>query len=190
MRRSVFYALLAVVAVAAFASYVLANRQVVVERPSLGGPPLPERRHENLVGQTVPEFTALDQHGQDAGTAALRGRVAVLNVWATWCQPCREELPRVEREIWQRFRPEVAVVAVARNESAAKLRAFNESAKLTFALVADPKGSISNHFGGNDAIPRTYVIDRKGVIVYQTIGYSEKEFGDVVAAVQRAMAQP
>src|SRR5207244_1817476 len=86
------------------------------------------------------------QHGHDTGTASLRGRVVVLNVWATWCQPCVEELPRVEREIWQRFRPEVVVIAVARGEDAAKIREFNARANLTFALVADPTRHISQAF--------------------------------------------
>jgi peroxiredoxin len=188
-RRIVPYALLVLVIVAAAVSFVFANRPMVVKRPSLGGPPSRTRRQVNLVGRTAPAFTAVDLQGRDAGTAALRGRVVVLSVWATWCQPCVEELPRVEREIWQRYRPDVAVVAVARREDAAKIRAFNQRAKLTFALVEDPRGSISRRFGGDYSIPRTYVIDRAGVIVHQTIGYGDQSFADLVAAVDRAVAQ-
>ncbi|MFP5245722.1 MAG: TlpA disulfide reductase family protein, partial [Thermoanaerobaculia bacterium] len=90
-----------------------------------------------------------------------RVKVVVLNVWATWCPPCREELPRLEQEIWQRFRQDVAVVAVAREEDAAKLREFNKKANLTFSLVPDPRGSITHRYGGKDVIPRTYVITRE-----------------------------
>lgn len=195
-RRFAPYAVLGLVAVAvALASYVVANRQVIVERPALGGPPSSNprpkaRRHPTLklVGRAAPAFSARDLQGQAVGTTALRGRVVVLNMWATWCQPCREELPRVERDIWQRFRPDVAVVAVAEHEDAAKVRAFNQRANLTFALVPDPKGSVGHLYSGN-AIPRTYVIDRSGVVVHEAIGYDEKSFGEVIAAVQRAVAR-
>lgn len=194
MRRIAPYALIGVAVVAAAASYVVANRSVVVERPTLGGPPpntRPKtRRHPtlNLVGRAAPAFRVQDLQGQAVATAALRGRVVVLNVWATWCQPCRQELPRVERDIWQRFRPDVTVIAVAEHEDAAKVRAFNERAKLTFALVPDPKGSVGHLYSGN-AIPRTYVIDRNGVVVHQAIGYDEKSFDELIAAVQRAIAK-
>ena len=195
-RRFAPYAVLGLVAVAvALASYVVANRQVVVERPTLGGPPPSNprpkaRRHPtlNLVGRAAPAFSAHDLQGQAVGTTALRGRVVVLNMWATWCQPCREELPRVERDIWQRFRQDVAVVAVAEHEDAAKVRVFNQRANLTFALVPDPKGSVGHLYSGN-AIPRTYVIDRRGVVVYQALGYDEQTFGELLAAVQRAIAK-
>lgn len=188
MRRLFVYASVAVVILAA-ATYWLSKRELVVERPSLGGPPPQARQHENLVGRAAPTFSALDLSGQPAGTRALRGRIIVLNVWATWCLPCRDEMPRLEREVWQRFKPEVAVVAVARGEPSAKILAFNQQAKLTFSLVEDPKSNIARSFGGDDMIPRTYVIDRSGVIVYQTIAYGEKSFANLVSAVDRAVAQ-
>ena len=140
------------------------------------------------MGRWVPEFAAVDQNGQRVATAALRGRVAVINVWATWCQPCLAELPRVEREIWQRFQRDVTVIAVARGESAAKIRDFNRTMNLTFSLVGDPRQKITRQFGGDDMIPRTYVIDRSGVVVHQAIGYGDRGFAELVSAVERAVA--
>jgi len=107
-------------------------------------------------------------------------------VWATWCQPCVEELPRLEREVWQRLQPDVAVVAVGLGENAAKIRRFNEQHKLTFALVEDPRSRITRRYGGKGPIPRTFVIDRTGKIVHQSMGYGEKGFAELVAAVEKA----
>lgn len=187
MRRQLMYGSLAVVVLLTAAAYWLSQRQIVVERPG-GRPPTP-RKHQNLVGRRVPAFATVDQNGQRVETAALRGRVAVINVWATWCQPCIAELPRIEREIWQRFQSEVTVIAIARGESAAKIRDFNQRMNLTFSLVGDPRQKIARQFGGDDMIPRTYVIDRSGVVVHQAIGYGDSGFADLVSVVERTVAQ-
>jgi peroxiredoxin len=189
MRRRAIAVLFALVVAVAISSWWASRRELVVERPSLGGPPPNAHPQVSLVGRAAPAFEAADLNGRAVGTTALRGRVAVLNVWATWCQPCVEELPRLEREVWQRFQPHVAVVGVAQGEDAAKVREYNRHAMLTFALVEDPDGAIARCYGGEGMIPRTYVIDRNGVVVHQTIGYGDRSFLDLVSAVERAVAQ-
>ncbi|HSP14579.1 MAG TPA: TlpA disulfide reductase family protein [Thermoanaerobaculia bacterium] len=189
-RRLVLVISLVLILAAAVGTYWIAHRTMVVGRAMIGGPPPGAvLHHEDLVGRAAPDFTAIDLSGHRTGTAVLRGRVVIVDVWATWCRPCVEELPRVERELWQRFQPELAVVAIARKENALTVRKFNRHANLTFALVADPGGDISRRFGGDDAIPRTYVINRSGVIVHQTIGYGTKSFDDLVSAVQSTLAR-
>jgi peroxiredoxin len=189
MRRVLIYGFLASLVMLAAVAYWLSQRELVVERPMLGGPPPTARKHQNLVGRRLPTFAAVDQNGRRVATAALRGQVVVINVWATWCQPCVAELPRIEREIWQRFQSRVTVIAVARGESDDKIREFNRRMKLTFSLVEDPRQKIARQFGGDDMIPRTYVIDRSGVVVHQAIGYGESEFGKLVSVVERAVSQ-
>ena len=194
MRKPVILALAVIVVAVAAASLWLARRPVVVERPGGAGPPgslgFPggPPRIKDFVGRKAPDFEGVDLQGRAVSSAALRGRVVVLNVWATWCGPCQLELPRLEREVWQRFQPNVAVVAAARAEDAAKIRAYNEHAKLTFSLVEDPDTDISRAYG-DGPVPRTYVIDRKGTVVYQVLGYGELEFPKLVAAVEKAIAQ-
>jgi peroxiredoxin len=186
MRRPLIYGSLMVAVLVAATAYWLSHRELVVARPNLGGPPPTPRKHENLVGRRIPAFPVADHNGQPVPTT---GRVAVVNIWATWCQPCVAELPRIEREIWQRFRPHVTVIAIAREESAAKIRDFNRNRNLTFSLVADPEGTLTRQFGGDDVIPRTYVIDRSGAVVHQVIAYNEREFGSLVSVVERAVAE-
>jgi len=105
-RKAVFVLIFAVLAGGVAVQVWMANRTIVIERPTLGGPP-PARYVSipDLRGQRMPAFE---------GSDSLRGRVVVVSVWATWCQPCRSELPRIEKEIMEPHRNDVAVVAFAR----------------------------------------------------------------------------
>jgi peroxiredoxin len=147
--------------------------------------PLEPPPRENLIGRAVPDFAMITVDGQSISRASVHGRVAVINIWATWCGPCVTELPRLEKEIWQRHASNVAVVAVARGESVSKLREFNVRSRLTFPVVADPDRRITSLFGGDDSIPRTYLVNRAGVIVYQSFGYTASGFEKLVAAIDR-----
>ena len=180
MRRAI-YAVLAVVAIFAVYTMHRATQTVVVERPSLGGPPPPPGPPiPRLVGKKMPPFD---------GSDALRGHVALVSVWATWCKPCQAELPRIEKEIWQAHRNEVSVIAIASGEQADIVERFNRTAKLTFPLIADPHHKLTELFAGKAPIPRVFVIDRAGVVRYQHIGYNEKSFKELLAAVEREITR-
>ena len=180
MRRAGFVLIFAVLAAGVAVQYWMAKRAIVIERPSLGGPPPEQVNIPNLRGQRMPAFEGAD---------SLRGRVVVVSVWATWCKPCRSELPRIEKEILEAHRNDVAVVAFARGETAERVRDFNRSANLTLTMVADPQKQITRRFGGDAPIPRTFVVDRGGTIVYQSVGYGEKKFGELLAIVAIEVAR-
>ncbi|PYQ27570.1 MAG: hypothetical protein DMF56_19515 [Acidobacteria bacterium] len=189
MNRNALYVSLLVIAIcAAGVAFWFAQRPTVIERPALGTPPAPLPQPQKLAGREAPDFSGVDLNGQIIDSSRLHDRVIVLNIWATWCGPCVEEMPRIEREIWQRFRPDVQVIGAAASEDVAKVAAFNRKMKLTFPLVADERREIASLYGGRDVLPRIYVIDRSGRIVHQTRGYGEQEFNEVVSAVERAVA--
>ena len=99
MRRTVLYISLIVIAAAAITMYWMAHRSFVVKRAMIVGPLPRIPPHESLIGRMAPDFAGVDQDGRAVSTASLRGQVVMLNVWATWCKPCVEELPRIEKEI-------------------------------------------------------------------------------------------
>jgi peroxiredoxin len=186
MKRNALYAALAVVVILAGVAIWLR----LMQRPTavLNAPPMrPPAPTQALLGHEAPPFSGIDLHGQVIESSHLRGRVVVLNIWATWCGPCVEEMPRIEREIWQRFRSDVQVVAAAASENAAEVAEFNRHMNLTFPLVPDENREIATYYGGRDVLPRIYVIDRTGYIVHQTRGYGEEEFAGMVSAVERAV---
>jgi peroxiredoxin len=158
-------------------------------RLTLGSPPPRMPRFPDLVGHPVPKFSAVDQNGSKVDINALRGRVVVINIWATWCGPCRKELPRIEQEVWRKHQGDVVVVAVGREETATTIAAFNRHAGLTFSLVPDPKRTITALFGHDVGIPRIYVVNRNGIIVQQHLGYGPEIFQKTVEMIDGEAAK-
>ena len=116
--------------------------------------------HPALMGKKAPEFMVSDGK-ESLDLKNYRGRVVVLNFWATWCVPCIEEIPTLV-QLQQRM-PQVAVVAVSADEDDAAYRQFLTQHAVNFVSVRDPSYRIP-HMYGTVKIPETYVIDRNGVL--------------------------
>ncbi len=116
--------------------------------------------HPGNIGRPAPLFTVTDGV-QSADLSKLRGRVVVLNLWATWCAPCIEELPSLLA--MQRQLPEVAVVAISMDQDDAIYRSFLARHHVDLVTIRDESGRINTLYG-TAQIPETYIIDRQGVL--------------------------
>jgi cytochrome c biogenesis protein CcmG/thiol:disulfide interchange protein DsbE len=116
--------------------------------------------HPHDVGRTAPDFTVNDGT-RSVHLADYRGKVVLLNFWATWCAPCIEELPSLQA-LHQQM-PQVAVLAVSVDEDPDAYRQFLTKHPLNLLTVDDPERR-ANALYGTFRFPETYVIDRKGVI--------------------------
>lgn len=142
------------------------------------------------VGQIAPEFTVQQIDGTKFDLPKERGKVVVLNFFATWCGPCIQELPILEKDVFKQFEKEgLKVLVVGREETVDKIKAFREKHKLTLPFAPDPDKKIYSLYA-TKFIPRTYVIDRTGKIAHQTVGYTPAEFEKLVIAVREALRQP
>lgn len=112
------------------------------------------------IGREAPQFTVSDG-SQSLDLSRLRGRVVVLNFWASWCVPCIDEIPTLVE--LQRRMPQIAVVSVSADQDEAAYRQFLATHSVNFLSVRDPSSRIP-HMYGTEKIPETYVIDRKGVL--------------------------
>ncbi len=120
------------------------------------------------VGHPAPDFTLTTAGGEPFNLADLRGIPVVLNFWATWCPPCRAELPELEAAS-NRFAGQVAIVGVNQAEAPAAVQAFATQLGLTFAIPLDQDAAVSQRYFVR-SLPTTFFIDRDGVIQQLQVG--------------------
>ena len=139
------------------------------------------------VGDKAADFTVEMLDGKQVTLSKLKGKVVLVNFWATWCPPCREELKHVQKEIIDRFKgKDFVFLPISRGEKKATVEAFREKAGYTFAMGLDPNQSIFKLFASN-YIPRNFLIGKDGKIIYLSVGYDEKEFQELISAIDKAL---
>jgi peroxiredoxin len=142
------------------------------------------------VGSKAPSFTATDlANGRTKTLADYKGQVVLLNVWATWCQPCRVEMPSLEH-LYQEFGPQgLKVVSVSIDEGGADVvREFAREHALTFDILHDPSRSIERIYQ-TTGVPESFVLNRDGSIVKKVIGAAEWDAAVNRDLVRRLLAQ-
>ncbi len=125
-----------------------------------------------LTGKPAPGFTVKDVDGRQVTLASMRGKVVLLDFWATWCAPCRMSLPHVQA-LHNQFKEKGLVVAgVDTNEPAEKARKYFADRKFTFAnLLGSGSGIVKDY--GAEGIPLAVLIDREGVVRYVHRGWGD-----------------
>jgi peroxiredoxin len=138
-------------------------------------------------GQPVPPFSIITTDGQTLTPASLKGKVVLINFFATWGGPCVAEMPKLVK-LRERFQdtPAFEMVAVGREHRPAEVKAFAAEHHVNFPVAADPGRSTYDLFA-RQYVPRNYVIDASGTIVYQSVGFSEQEFAEMTRAIEQAL---
>jgi peroxiredoxin len=122
-------------------------------------------------------LTALD--GKTYSLASLRGHVVLLNFWATWCPPCRKEMPDMEK-LYQRLQAKGLIVLAVSDEDRETVAGFEEKQKYTFPLLLDPDRKVNDSFNV-EGIPKSFLFDREGKLVAQAIDMrTESQFVEML----------
>jgi len=149
--------------------------------------PTPEETALTKVGQPAPDFSVQTLDGGTFNLAAHRGQVVLVNWFATWCGPCKQEMPYLQKEVWERFRgADFAMVSVAREETLQVVQPFVAKYKVTWPFALDPERKAYAQYA-EAFIPRNYVIDRQGKILFQSQGFERPEFDEMIAIIAKEL---
>ena len=129
-----------------------------------------------LVGKSAPlHFTLKDMHGADVALASYKGKVIVLNFWATWCGPCKAEIPDLV-ELQAKYPDDLVVLGFSVDDTPDKMKPYAEQYKINYPLlVGDGRDDVQDAYGPLWGIPVSVIIDREGKIAKKHSGIASKE---------------
>lgn len=125
--------------------------------------------NQNSVKLKAKDFKLKDLNGKELSLSDLRGKKVFLNFWATWCPPCRNELPEIEKLYQETKNSDLVVVAVEIGEPLSTVKPFIDQNKYNFKVLLDSDQNVATEYGIS-AIPTSFFIDKKGSIVSKNTG--------------------
>lgn len=154
-------------------------------------PPLPGQIVRIEAGTPLPEVTLKDPAGKVLTTAQLKGTPVLLNLWATWCAPCKKEMPLLD-ELAEQLGDDVRVLTVSQDsaDNVAKVTAFFAEQKFRkLEPWLDPESDLGVKFAGGGLLPTTILFDAEGKEIFRVAGDYAWDSEDAIAAVREAIAE-
>jgi cytochrome c biogenesis protein CcmG, thiol:disulfide interchange protein DsbE len=135
-------------------------------------------------GKLAANFKLRDLHGNEVSLAAQRGKVVFLNIWATWCAPCREEMPSIE-SLYSNFKADkdFVVLAISQDTDGNAVGPYIKQNHLKFTVLLDPRNEVGEQYDVS-GIPETFIIGRDGRIVAHHVGPYDWSNADIREALQ------
>jgi len=134
-----------------------------------------------------PNFSVASLNGSVKNRLSTKGNVTLLNFWATWCPPCRQEIPSLQRLYTAMQGEKFEIMAISVGESPATVKAFIEQSKIKYPVYLDPKGSLGRTYASR-GIPTTYILDKNGKVIAGIIGsfaYDDPAFIAIIKELAR-----
>lgn len=143
---------------------------------------------ELKMGDSLPKFELTSTVYGNIDSADLKGKVVLVNLFATWCGPCQKELADVQSTLWPKYKDnkDFVMLVVGREHTDEQLQKYNERKKFTFPLYPDPKREVFSLFA-EKSIPRAYLFDKNGKLIYSSIGYTAEEFSKLMETIEKAL---
>ena len=138
-------------------------------------------------GATAPDFTLRSNNGKNLKLSEHRGEVVMINFWATWCGPCRQEMPELER-LYQKYRKAgFVLLGISVDDKPEAARTMAQQLKVTFPVLFDDRKQASRRYDV-DAMPSTLLVDRNGIVRFVHRGYRggvEKQYEEKLRELLR-----
>jgi thiol-disulfide isomerase/thioredoxin len=114
----------------------------------------------------------------------LKGKFVLINFFATWCGPCKIELPKIQSEIWNKHKdnPKFAMLTFGREHSWQEVEKFKQANGFQFSFYPDPKRGVYGKFA-TQTIPRSILLDEEGKIIFLSEGFEESHFNELVKLI-------
>lgn len=137
------------------------------------------------VGDKMPEFSLSSEKYGVANSNEYTNKVLLINIFATWCGPCQLELAEIQKELWPKYKdnPDFVMLTVGREHTDEELTKYNEKKKFSFPLYPDRKRGFTSKFAVKQ-IPRIYLVDKYGTIVYMSVGYKKEAFKELLNKIE------
>ena len=137
----------------------------------------------------APDFVIENLRGGDTGLADYKGKIVLLNFWATWCMPCRAEMPSMET-LWQKYKEtDFVIVAISIDEGSKKrVETFTEMFDLSFPILLDPESKVSDLYKVSN-MPTSFLIDHNGKIISRIVGSDDWTSAEAIRLVEELLTQ-
>ena len=137
----------------------------------------------------APGFKIENLAGGKAGLEDYKGKVVLLNFWATWCMPCRAEMPGME-SLWQKYKEQDFVVAAVSVDegSRGRIETFSKLFDLNFPILLDPESKVSDLYKVSN-MPTSFLIDRDGKIISRIVGTDDWTSPEAIQLVEKLLSQ-
>lgn len=139
--------------------------------------------------QTAPDFEIENLVGSNTALADYKDKIVLLNFWATWCMPCRAEMPSMET-VWKKYKEQgFVVVAISVDEgSKGRIETFSKLLDLSFPILLDPKSEVSDLYKVSN-MPTSFLIDRNGKIISRIVGTEDWTSPEAIQIVEKLLSQ-
>ncbi len=150
--------------------------------------PSPAETTITKVGQQAPDFTVATVSGESFTLSKQKTKVVLVNWFATWCGPCKQEMPHLQKEVWEKFGSQgLVMISVARQEKADVVVPFIKKYGATWLFGLDPDRTAYAKYA-EAYVPRNTVIGPEGTILFQSVGFEEPDFKAMIDVIAQALA--
>ena len=137
------------------------------------------------VGDTAPDFSFATETGQTKKLSEMKGKVVWINFFATWCGPCRQELPHLQKEVYEKLKnnKNFELIILGREHSWEEINKFKTDNKYNMPFYPDNGRKVFSLYAKQN-IPRNFIIGKDGKIAVSSSGFNEKEFAEIIDKVE------